>query len=232
MSQIVFLPGFDGELELRREFLDALGKRHQVRGVSYPPRALGTLDEYRVHAMAHAPVDWRPVLVAESFSGLVAARWAAVDSRVQALVLCGAFARNPVGHAASLGASLPSLAKLGPLLLGPMARLSGDPKRRRWGAALSEALGSLPDAVVAERLRLIAREDVGPLLAGLAIPVVLVQFDADLVIGPLARAHLESVCHNAHVLRLPGPHFALETRPADCAQAIDEHLRGPFAARA
>ena len=61
---------------------------------------------------------------------------------------------------------------------------------------------------------------------------MIVQFDAAAVIGPLERAHLESVCHNAHVLRLPGPHFALETRPAECAQAIDEHLRGPFAARA
>jgi pimeloyl-ACP methyl ester carboxylesterase len=232
MSQIVFLPGFDGEIELRREFLDALAKNNEVRGVSYPRRTLGTLDEYRVHAMAHAPVDWKPVLVAESFSGLVAARWASVDSRVQALVLCAAFARNPVGYAATLGASMPELAKLGPLLLGPMARLSGDPKRRRWAAALSKAIESLPSEVVSERLRLIATEDVGPLLAALAAPIVIVQFDSDAVIGPLARAHLVSVCHNAHVLRLAGPHFALETRPAECAKAIDEHLRGPFAARA
>jgi pimeloyl-[acyl-carrier protein] methyl ester esterase len=232
MSQVVFLPGFDGEIELRREFLDALAARHEIRAVSYPKRVLGTLDEYRVHAMAHAPVEWKPVLVAESFSGLVAARWASVDSRVQALVLCAAFARNPAGFAASLGASLPSLVKLGPALFGPMARLSGDPKRQRWGAGLSGALESLPPEVVAERLRLVAGEDVGPLLAALAIPIVIVQFDADLVVGRLAGAHLESVCHNAHVLRLPGPHFALETRPAECALAIDQHLRGPFAARA
>jgi len=47
-----------------------------------------------------------------------------------------------------------------------------------------------------------------------------------------ARAHLESVCHNAHVLRLPGPHFALETLPVQCAEAIDTHLRSLFPARA
>lgn len=47
-----------------------------------------------------------------------------------------------------------------------------------------------------------------------------------------SRAHLESVCHNAHVLRLPGPHFALETLPVQCAEAIDTHLRSLFPARA
>jgi hypothetical protein len=40
------------------------------------------------------------------------------------------------------------------------------------------------------------------------------------VIGPAARAHLESVCLGAHVVRIAGPHFALETRPTECADAI------------
>jgi hypothetical protein len=55
--------------------------------------------------------------------------------------------------------------------------------------------------------------------------VLLVQFDGDRVIGAAARAHLESVCHNAQVLRLPGPHFAIETRPRECAEAIGHRIR-------
>ena len=74
MIPLVFLPGFDGFAELRGDFLTALQRAHPVRAVSYPARRLGTLDAYRQHAMAQAPVDWHPVLVAESFSGLVAAR--------------------------------------------------------------------------------------------------------------------------------------------------------------
>jgi pimeloyl-ACP methyl ester carboxylesterase len=225
MSRIVFLPGFDGEVELRREFLDALAREHEVRGVGYPDRALGTLDAYRIHAMGQVPVDWAPVLVAESFSGLVAALWASLDSRVRALVLCGGFARNPVGYAAALGACLPLLVKAGPAILGLITRMNADPKRRQWGAGLSKVMDALPAEVVTERLRLIATEDVGGALRSLRIPVVLMHFDADLLIGPLARAHLESVCHNAHVLRLPGPHFALETRPVECAQALDARLK-------
>lgn len=228
MSRLVFMPGFDGAARLRREFLDELSREHEVRAVSYPARPLGTLDAYRDHAMSEAPVEWRPVLVAESFSGLVAARWAAIDSRVRGVVLCGSFARNPVGHAASLGAALPALVKLAPAFFQPFALASGDPARKRWSEGLVEALAALPPAAVAERLRLIASEDVGPALASLPVPLLIVQFDADRVIGAAARAHLEAVCHNAVFMMLPGPHFAIETRPRESARAIGARLQALF----
>ena len=224
MTPVVFLPGFDGDAALRHEFVAELARHRPVRAVSYPNRMLGSLDAYRAHAMAEAPVDWRPVLVAESFGGLVAARWAALDPRVRALVLCGSFARNPVGAAAALGAAWPGLVKLGPVLWGPVARASGNARRIRWADGFARSLGELRDDVVAERLALIAGEDAAPGLARLAIPLVLVQFDSDRVVGRAARAHLEAACHNARVLKLPGPHFALETRPRETAAAIEAEL--------
>lgn len=224
MSQLVFLPGFDGDASLRRDFVASLARHHDVRAVSYPNQPLGSLDAYRVHAMGEAPVDWEPILVAESFSGLVATRWAALDSRVRALVLCGSFARNPMGYATELGASLPSLVKIGPALMNPAVQLSGDPARRRWSAGFARTLGALRNDVVAERLRLIATEDVGDILAALDVPVVVMQFDDDLVVGSSARAHLESACARPHVVRIAGPHFALETRPGECAAAIERAL--------
>ena len=224
MSRIVFLPGFDGDAALRRDFIAALGRGNEVVAVSYENRPLGTLDEYRIHAMSQMPVDWKPVLVAESFSGLVAARWASIDSRVRALVLCGAFARNPMGYATGLGASWPDLVKLGPALMDPAVQLSSDPARRRWSTDLARTVGALRGDVVAERLRLIAAEDIGTTLRALTVPVVLVQFDQDMVINASARAHLESVCLEPHVVRVAGPHFALGTRPAECAEAIGRAL--------
>ena len=224
-APVVFLPGFDGDAPLRRDFMDALGEHHTVVGVSYPNRPLGTLDAYRAHAMAHVPVDWSPFVVAESFGGLIAARWAALDHRVRGIALCGSFARNPVSVAAGIGASLPGLVKLAPRLTAPFARASGDPMRAKWSNGFTKSLASLRDEVVAERLRLIAGEDVGPQLAKLEVPIVVVQFEGDEVVGAAARDHLESVCHNAQVVRLPGPHFAIETRPRECARAIGERIR-------
>jgi len=139
------------------------------------------------------------------------------------LILCGAFARNPV-WVASLGAALPSVVRFGAQFLGPLRAASADPARREWSMAFSRTLKALDPEVIAERLRLIAEENVSEDLRALRIPVILLQFNGDLVVGPGARGELESVCHNARVIRHPGPHFALETQPRSCADA----LRGPL----
>jgi pimeloyl-ACP methyl ester carboxylesterase len=93
---------------------------------------------------------------------------------------------------------------------------------------LVDTMARLPSAVIAERLRLIAAADTAATLDALRVPIVVVQFEGDLVIGPQARDHLEAVCHNAQVLRLPGPHFAIEVRPRECAEAIGTRIRELF----
>jgi pimeloyl-ACP methyl ester carboxylesterase len=228
MTPLVFLPGFDGVSDLRGDFLTALQRQHPVRSVTYPLRRLGTLDAYRQHAMTFAPVDWHPVLVAESFSGLVAARWAALDVRVRGVVLCGAFARNPLGLATHWAASLPWVVQLGPTLVPASLSERDSPQRRRWTKGFRTTMRGLPADVIAERLRIIAAEDVTASLAGLRVPVLIVQFQGDEVIRRPAREHLEAVCHNAHVLRIPGPHFAIESRPQECADAIGRRIREIF----
>lgn len=229
---IVFLPGFDGVAELREPFVTALGAQHPARSIGYPDRTLGSLNGYARFAASQVGGDERPFLVAESFSGLVAARWAAQDPHVAGVVLCGSFARSPVPWAA-LGASMPAMAQfLGANFLSPMTFGSRDPARRRWSEALALALRSMRQDVIAERLRIIATEDVSRDLASLRVPVVIAHFDDDLVIGAAARGHLESVCHNAEVVRVPGPHFAIETRPRESAAALLPRLAALFPAPA
>ncbi len=219
-TEIIFLPGFDGVAELRAPFVAALGERHPARAIGYPNRRLETLAGYARFASSHVAPDSRPILVAESFSGLVAARWAASDPHVAGLVLCGAFARSPLPWA-SLAASLPSIAQfLGANLVAPVGRASMDPARRQWSEAFGTALGALGADVLAERLAIISAEDVSEELRRIAAPIVLVQFDEDLVIGLAARAHLESVCARATVVRFAGPHFAIEVRPRESAAAV------------
>jgi pimeloyl-[acyl-carrier protein] methyl ester esterase len=229
--EVLFLPGFDGVAELRAAFLAELGRDHAVRGVSYPNRPLHTLDGYCRFAAGQRAPDARTVLVAESFSGLVAARWASNDPQVEAIVLCGSFARNPMTWVTSLGASLPGVVRFGANFLGPAPLRSGDPVGRGWSKSLWEAVRSLDERVIGERLRLIAGEDVRAELAALTIPIVLLQFEDDLVIGPRSRGELEKVCHNAHIVRFPGPHFAIETMPRESAQAIGARIRALAATR-
>jgi pimeloyl-ACP methyl ester carboxylesterase len=228
-TEVLFLPGFDGVAELRAPFVAALGAHYPARALGYPNRAMGTLNGYVRHATAAVTPQSRPVLVAESFSGLVAARWAAADPHVAGVVLCGAFARAPVPWAA-LGASMPSMAQfLAGYVMAPTGFVSSDPARRQWSEALGAALRSLDREVVAERLRIIATEDVSAELRALRAPVAIVQFDDDVVIGASARAHLEACCAGARVIRVAGPHFAIETRPAQSAEAIRGEIARFFA---
>jgi pimeloyl-ACP methyl ester carboxylesterase len=227
-TEVIFLPGFDGDAELRAPFVEAIGSQHPARAVGYPNRKLETLSGYARFAAGHVTPGSRPVLVAESFSGLVAARWAAQDPQVAGLVLCGAFTRSPVPWA-SLGAWLPSMAQfVGANFLSPVAFSYRDPARRRWSEALAKSIRTLDRDVIAERLRLIAAEDVGAELRQLRIPIVLAHFEDDLVIGARARAALEAVCHNAQVLRMKGPHYAIEVRPRESAAALREALAAMF----
>ena len=231
-TEAIFLPGFDGAARLRDEFVSELGKRVPSRSIGYPNRNLHTLEGYWRHAASELAEGSRPVLIAESFSGLVAARWAASEPRIAGVVLCGAFARNPSRIAAALGAAWPSAAKFtGTRFMTPylLARHEiRDAREKRWTRALPEALGELQPSVIGERLRLIARESTARDLSKLTIPIVLVHFEGDRIIHRGARRHLESVCHNAKVMRLPGPHFALETRPLQCAEAIADSIAHLF----
>ena len=227
-TEIIFLPGFDGKAELRAEFVAALAERHPARGLGYPNQALETLAGYARHVAALVPATSRPVLVAESFAGLVAARWAAQDPHVAGLVLCGAFARNPVPWTA-LGAALPSMAQFfGAHMLAPWGMSARDEMRRKWSRGLSDAVAALGRGVIAERLRLIAEEDVSGELASLRVPVCIVNFDHDLVIGASARRALQSACPGATIVSVAGPHFAIETRPRETAAAILEHVAPLF----
>jgi pimeloyl-ACP methyl ester carboxylesterase len=228
-NEIVFLPGFDGVGELREEFVQALRAVAPARAIGYPNKPLATLNGYARFAASQVAAESRPVLVAESFSGLVAARWAAQDPHVAAVVLCAAFVRNPVALA-GLGASIPAAAQFfGANFVNPMSYLSGDPARRRWSDALATAIRSLHRDVVAERLRLISTEDVAAELGSLRVPVVLAQFQDDSVIGADHRAAIEAACQDPRIVRIAGPHFAIETRPREVAEAIVPQLANLFA---
>ncbi|HEX6634019.1 MAG TPA: alpha/beta fold hydrolase [Usitatibacter sp.] len=226
--EILFLPGFDGNATLREPFVAALNAHHPARAIGYPNATLGSLRGYCRYAAAQASEDARHILVAESFSGLVAARWAATDPHVEAVVLCASFARNPVRWLASVGAALPEIVRLGAKLLRAIPPATRDPRHLEWSREFNDTILALDDAVIAERLRIIADEDVSRELAGLRIPIVLLQFDGDQVVGMRARRELESVCRNAEVVRIPGPHYALEIRPRECAEAIGQRIRTLF----
>ena len=144
------------------------------------------------------------------------------DPRVAALVLCGCFARNPVGvrREPRRDAALAHEA-------GPARRAARSPRSPResrstgaWSDGLVKALRSMRDEVVAERLRLIAaRGRARRARARCASRWCCCSSTRDLVIARAragrARGGLSQCRHRAH----PRPPFRARDRsPRECAR--------------
>src|SRR6476659_7993753 len=96
MAAIVLMPGLDGTGDLFRPLLGVIPPRYATRVVTYP------VDRFIPYADLLGVVEQQigdevdVVLVAESFSGPLAVRYAAArPERVAAVVLCASFVRPP-----------------------------------------------------------------------------------------------------------------------------------------
>jgi pimeloyl-ACP methyl ester carboxylesterase len=92
--ELALLPGLDGTGLLFRAFVAALPDV-DTKIVSYPHDKVLSLDEHARRVIRQLPGD-KTVLVAESFSGLVALRaLQEAPSRIAAVIFVGAFAEPP-----------------------------------------------------------------------------------------------------------------------------------------
>lgn len=229
MTTLVLLPGLDGTGELFDPLLRELPAGWRTWVARYPADAALGYDELTRRLQASLPADEPLVLLGESFSGPVAIKLAAaLGIRVQALVLCCSFARNPrpaLSRFANLVNGLPSpgampLRWAAPLLLG---RGSSPDLRAR----LAQALAQLPAAVMRSRLKMVLQADVLPELAGLQMPVLYLQAAQDLVVPASAAAEVRRTLPGTRLVRLAGPHGLLQAEPAAAAQVLESFL-GPF----
>ena len=93
---LMLLPGMDGSGQLFDEFAAALGGEFALSIVRYPVDG-GGYAELEAIARQAIPPTGPYVILGESFSGPIAVSLAApADDRCLGLVLCAAFARNPL----------------------------------------------------------------------------------------------------------------------------------------
>lgn len=224
--QVVFLPGLDGETFLRDPFLEALRESFPVTAIIYPNQVLGSVGAYGEFAARGLDPPGGFILVAESFSGLIAIRWAATDKRVKGLVLCGAFVQNPMGLATKIAAARPGAVKwIGARALHPFGKLKENAVLRRVIDGLRLSLEVIDADVLGERLRMVRDYDARKALSRVKVPTVLLHFSGDLLVGETHRRYVETLCHNPESIRIEGPHLAIETRPRDCAAALREPIQ-------
>lgn len=220
LLELTLLPGLDGTGELFAPLQAALGGRFASRAVRYDVEQ--SLDDY-VTTVARGMPEENAILVAESFSGLVAlALMGKHPGRVKCAVLCATFAESPFRSLLSAARHLPVRMFTSNYLQRLLLRgfcLNGEGENALLEHAVA-VLRSVPAATMRRRLQVLADSDATPVLAHIEVPVLYLQAMQDRVVRPRHGRSLAERLPCVKVQEVEGPHLLLQSRPVQCAAAI------------
>ncbi|MDX1997972.1 MAG: alpha/beta fold hydrolase [Thermoanaerobaculia bacterium] len=223
---LVLLPGMDGTGELFAPFVAELGTAFDVKVVRYPDDPAAGYPELEEVVRQALPLEGPVALLGESFSGPIAIRLASeLGERLEALILCATFARDPLPIGTGLGALLAVL----PPRLVPGRLLSwfllGDRQTLALRSSLGQALAQLSLATLRSWLRAVRRVDATAALATIRAPVLYLRAAQDRLVPAKAGELVGSICPQAKLVTLDAPHLLLQTAPREAAWLVEECLR-------
>lgn len=228
MSRItlVLLPGLDGTGDPFAPLVDALDPDVPTQIVRYPLADASDYATCEAIARAALPTDRPYALLGESFSGPVAVSIAATaPPGLRGLILSSTFICNPHPYLRPLRPLLSILpVHSAPLWVSRFLAL-GKFATPALGELHQQTLARLPSTTVRQRLRSILECDVTTALANVRVPVLCLTAKHDHLI-PNAAAHL--IRHQAPaatIVEIDAPHFLLQCRPSDAADAIRMFLQ-------
>jgi pimeloyl-[acyl-carrier protein] methyl ester esterase len=217
---LVLMPGLDGTGLLFERFVSALPPDIRTCIIEYPKGTV-PLEKYAAVVAGRLP-SGRVVLLAESFSGIVAL-YLLRNHHVlaQKVIFVASFGTFPRRYLRMLLPFFPALAWSIPLIpsaawrffcLGAGATLADIAK-------LKGVLAQVNPRVVAHRLTLVASARIAD-DSRIDVPAYYLQADGDRLVPHHAAEHLRRLFSHFTLLRVPGPHFLLQTSSAECAQLI------------
>ncbi|WP_457447295.1 alpha/beta fold hydrolase [Roseateles sp. P5_E4] len=226
MTTLVLLPGMDGTGKLFQPLIRELPADWRVIVLSYPADARLGYEELTSLARAALPPSGPLVLLGESFSGPVAIQLASeLGPRVQALILCCTFVRNPrpgLSWLSRFMGGLPSPASM-PAVVSSRVMLGGQaPAESR--KLLAQALAALPAAVLRARLKAVMKVDVIQQLMQVRAPVLYLQARQDLLVPRDVAMDLQRALPSLQFVGLEGPHGLLQATPRAAAAAVRAFL--------
>ncbi|WKB51271.1 alpha/beta fold hydrolase [Eleftheria terrae] len=226
--RLLLLPGLDGTGLLFAPLLAALPAGVRAEVLRYPCEHPLTLAQHADVVEQAWPADGRVVLLAESFSGLVALQlMQRRPPRLAGLLCVAAFAEPPRPWLLQLATRLPGSAHLARGAPDWLLRHAcvGREADAATLALLRQALARVAPAVIAHRLALlrsVARPPAGP--AGDLPPLRYLQALGDRLVPRRSAGWFQAHWPGCRVDAIDGPHFLLQARPGACARWVSEAL--------
>jgi len=226
-NALVFLPGLDGTGALYIDLISALPPALDIVIARYPTDRFLSFPELVGLVKDLVPCNGSYVVVAESFSGPVGAKFAATrPPNLAGLIMCVGFVTNPSRRRRWLARAMatPLLFRLPTPSWVLEHFLIGTDPPRALVASVRKAQRLVKPAVLAKRIRAVldcdARED----LAGTDIPMLYIQAEDDHLVGPECFQEIRSLRPDAALLVTPGPHALMERYPRKIADAIVQFI--------
>jgi len=223
---IALLPGLDGTGLLFGPFLDARPTDVRVSVVTYPPDRFLSKAEVVDEAARQIPRDRDVVLVAESFSGPIAAELLRRrPPNVRGAVFAASFLSPPRPVLLKIAGLLPARAFAGAratIWLRKRLALGWDVSPETY-RLFQQAQRTVAPAVLAGRLRIL--RDLKPPPDPIDLPACYIQAARDRLVPARCADDYRAAFPNLHFARLDGPHLILQARPRDCWRVVSEFLR-------
>lgn len=223
--RIALLPGLHGTADLFDPFLAHAPPCESMRIITYPPdRCLGwpALHE---HIAAELHAERNLVLIAESFGGPLALRFAVDHPEcVRAVVLCASFVRPPVPRMLCFLAT-PLIMSFFPIpAVGIRVFLSGMRAEAGLVRQVRGAIAANSPRVLAHRVRLAAWTDARDALRKCRAPILYLAAKRDRLIGARGLRRVQKIRPSVQMHLMDTPHLLLQSRPKEAWQPIQRFL--------
>lgn len=218
---LVLMPGLDGTGVLFERFVAELPSEIRTRIVNYRNDAAQSLEAHAAAASAILANE-SVVLLAESFSGLVALKLLGEHKvRVEKVIFIASFAKAPRRYLNVLTRLFPTLVRGIKFIPRALWRIFclGTRASDADVAWLKSVLARANPEVIAHRLKLVASARLVP-CGRIGVPAFYLQGIGDRLVPARAARALGALFKEFTVLRIDGPHFLLQAAPRECAETI------------
>lgn len=227
MSLVLLLPGMDGTGNLYGDFVRFLPTGLDARIVRYPEDEYLTYEQLAHRVSSVLPENEPYVVVAESYSGHIAALNAArAGENLRAVILVSSFISPPYGRPGQWIATLlpPFLFRLGPPAWLVKWLLLDSTAPHKLVDEVRSAIARVRPEVLAKRLRDALSANNAPALSECTAPVVFLIPDSDRLLPKRVLEELVAAKPNGEIVRIAGPHLILQCHPQETIAAIRRFL--------
>lgn len=222
---LILLPGLDGTGILFQPLVEQLKDTFQVTVLTYPTDRPSSLSEMVAMVKEQLLNPENTILLAESFSGLVALTFLEQCSiPLRGVIFCAAFAESPRPFLLKLITMMPEPLMCFSWIPGIFYRmfclgLSTHPLQVR---TLKGVLANVSSQVLGHRLRLIAMTSFSSSSKFWSIPCGYLQASQDIFVPDRCAVWFAHHFQFFNLRKVDGPHFLLQTRVPQCVKYILE----------